>query len=495
MTNNIFIPPDEWEHFDFPIEIINLEFEKNLHGLTSSCVIKIWRDEDYKLKASISGYILDPMALEGEREQGPGNFAELDTITGTDLAKIYSYTLTECVIGSSTHQGIYYPGFGLPFVADLHLTSFTKKQALGVDPADEVTIRYDWFLCNHINFFFPGNTARKVKTTHIKSRVGIDPENEGADSVSQGHSRDYFLIDFPDVKCIVAKVPEEFSPSWAKCICIEQRNPFGIIIDRETNESIRNLLGFVMGTDLLHIGSTHRSDDNIILQEAFSPQGNNVKAKCNSPAEPPVQFNHKYNWGKIDVLVNSLLPTYLEKNEKLNLNGILWRYFKAKELTVGVNLPVLSSAIEILATNYLKAQNYSFTYLPQQEYLALIKTEIDNITQKLSNFTDSEKIINKIKSAFNRGANEKLEFFFQTINLPISKIEKEALRARNSMAHGGSDVKTKEEAKELVLKTCVYETLFNRIFLRVLGYNDHYIDYYLPKHPSKKITDPTGPKN
>ena len=67
------------------------------------------------------------------------------------------------------------------------------------------------------------------------------------------------------------------------------------------------------------------------------------------------------------------------------------------------------------------------------------------------------------------------------------------MRARNLMAHGGADTKSKKEALQQVLLTRAYETLFHRVFLRILGYDDYYIDYYLTGRKSKKITSPTGP--
>ena len=61
------------------------------------------------------------------------------------------------------------------------------------------------------------------------------------------------------------------------------------------------------------------------------------------------------------------------------------------------------------------------------------------------------------------------------------------------MAHGGADAKTIEKGKELILKTTAYETLFNRTILRILGYNDYYIDYHTANNRVRPIRTPGGP--
>ena len=190
--------------------------------------------------------------------------------------------------------------------------------------------------------------------------------------------------------------------------------------------------------------------------------------------------------------MNSLLPKYLELMDELELNDIMWRYFEATELTIGINLPILSSAIESLANRYVRKMKISNTYLPSKDYLQLIDPELQSLKGKLKDIPHAQKILNKITAACNRGANEKLDIFFDHLGLHRSSEEMEAIRARNSMAHGGSTYKTKEDSKPLIIKTRVYETLFHRTLLKVLGFEEYYIDYALGTRPSKKISDPSG---
>ena len=52
-------------------------------------------------------------------------------------------------------------------------------------------------------------------------------------------------------------------------------------------------------------------------------------------------------------------------------------------------------------------------------------------------------------------------------------------KMKNYMAHEGSNAKSKKETEELVLKRKAYETLLNRTFLRIIGYTEYYIGYYI----------------
>lgn len=489
---SLYDPHREWENFDFPIEISKLTFEKNLHDLPESCVIRIWRDESFKLRGSIEGYTLKAKSLsENKLAEGEGNFAELDTISGRGNSEETIYTLSECVIGSFSLTGIFYPGFGVPFSADLHFTTF-KRESIQASSHFIPAIRYDWFICSHVHFFYPYSTTRSNRDGTAKAREGFDSPLD-KDILPVQHSRDFFVINMPGYKCIVACVPKDFKVGWADCMCIEYRSDF-VIPDHSHRDSISNFLSFLLGTELLKIGSSELDRNGTSRQEAVSPSGNDVVHKCQNGSTPPVQFNTTYEWGKIQHLVDTLFPVFIEQGKALNLDSVLWRYFQAKNLTVGVNLPVLSSALEKLASSYLRYHTeISLAYLPEEEYTNLIAPELNTITQKLSSVEGAEKIINKIRGAFYRGTNEKMELFFNSIDLPISKLERQALKARNLMAHGGADAKSKKEALKQVLLTRAYETLFHRVFLRVLGYNDYYIDYYLTGRKSKKITVPTGP--
>jgi hypothetical protein len=496
MSYDVYDPRKEWEYFDFPIEVSNLKFEMNFHQLSgSTCSIKISRDENFKLKATISGHTLNSKALdEDKKEEGPGNFAALDSIIGFDTENKFTYILTNCFIGSYTLKGTYFENLGMPFTAALHFDSFSRKPR-NLQPDNNLPIVHnEWFVSASLNFFYPGNTRRFFRDIFHKNRQGFD-EEIGSEKISPiSYSRDYFTINTADIKCIVSEVPKEFKLPWAECFCFEYRPGFGLETSKSLKKSLEFFLGFLFGTEMIKIGSTTFAGEEIICQEAYSPSGGDIVHFCQNGSKPPIQFNEQYEWGKVQHLVDKYFPTYLKIGKELDLEGILWRFFQAKTVPVGVNLPILSSALEKLARNYLKAHSeVKLDYIDEADFTTLIAAEIELIKNKLGGIENADIIVNKVKGAYRRGDNERLNLFFNLIDLPINDLEKKALKARNSMAHGGSDAKTMEKAKKLILHTRVYETLFHRVFLRVLGYDDYYIDYYLSGRKIRKITTPTGP--
>jgi hypothetical protein len=497
MTYDVYDSRKEWEYFDFPLEISNISFENNLHKLNGEhCAVVISRDENFKLKATIKGHTLNPKDFKQEnREDGPGNFAALDTITGYDNKK-NRYTLINCVIGSFTFELVYYEKLGMPFTAVLHFDSFLKKPD-SIQPAENpTTIRYEWFVSASVNFFYPGTTRRFFKDGYHKLRDGIDEGINSLRIIPNSSSRDYFTVNVPGViKCIVSEVPKRCKLKWAECFCIEYRSSFGPEVDKTAKKSLEYFLSFLFGTELIRIGSTTLSGDELILQEAFSPSCGDVIHFCQNGSKPPIRFNEQYEWGKIQHLVDKYFPVYLKLDQDLDLEGILWRFFQARTVPVGVNLPILSSAMEKLCRNYLKSHNeIKLDYLDEAAFLSMVEPEIELIKQKLAGVENADIIINKFKAAYKRGDNERLQLFFSLLDLPVNKLERKALKERNSMAHGGSDAKTMDKAIKLILHSRVYETLFHRVFLRVLGYDEYYIDYYLSGTKVRKITTPTGPK-
>ena len=58
------------------------------------------------------------------------------------------------------------------------------------------------------------------------------------------------------------------------------------------------------------------------------------------------------------------------------------------------------------------------------------------------------------------------------------------------MAHSSSKNIDENKTKELIRLSRAYETLFNRVFLRILSYNGNYIDYYTKGFPEKNVKKP-----
>lgn len=492
--NSVYDPLIEWDSFSFPIEISKLTFRKNIHKFSSDCVITVYRDESFDLTATISGYTLTPKELSNDPiEDGFGNFALDDTISGYSEKDAGLFVLEGCVVTGFNIQGYIVPELGMPFSANLILNNLVQE--LLSTNTGLLQTEFNWYVSAKNKIFYPGGTERFSEAGKVQRiRRGVD-DNFNTENIRPiSMSRDFFKIDAPGAKCIISEVPKEFKVKWAECYCIEYRSSLEPFPEERIKNATEDFIGFLIGAQLTQIGKTVLSDNKVVRRVAKSMQVRDIVFKCQNGTHPPIFFNKKYEWGKIEYLIDNLFPAYLANLDSLDLAGVLWRYFRARDIAVGVNLPVLSSALEKLVNNYMTSQDKEITnYFEEEDYLRLISAEIKAIEEKLNDSPYKNQILNKIKSAYKRGANEKMMLFFDQIGIKLSKTEKQALQKRNSMAHGGSDAKSMKKAHELILHTRAYESLFNWILLKLLGYEGYYVDYYLSGTKLKNINTPSGP--
>jgi len=479
----------EWEILEPNQEITHLTFETGLYSLNKNCIIKFTRDNQYDLVATISGIIETKNELEPNIDKVKGTFISNETVTGYSIDGLFKYKFSGVVLGAMTSSPISIDSFAAKFQADFIFHRVEKSFA---DIETETVSVQEWFLTGNSDINFPHTTSRSVDKTYKKLRSGIDREEEFRLVKSSGSSRDYLSVKFADTSFIVAKVPKEFGPDWSFNISIEYRQSFGRIPDEKERESISELVSFVLGNQLLKIGQTfYDNSASLALQEYQNPWGDNVVSRCQRQAFPPVVIGNFHDWGRAEILLNELITPYLEQRTQLRLKDALWKYWIAKYSSLGANLPIISSAVETLAERVLTIHpEIKHYYIEFNEFIDTIKEELVSIEKKLGSNPNKGIILNKLKGSAQRGSNEKLEMMFEIIKLPVDKIERKAIRARNKMAHSSLGDISEKEIIETVRMTRAYETLFNRILLKILSYNGQYIDYYTLGHPNRNIYEP-----
>jgi len=348
---------------------------------------------------------------------------------------------------------------------------------------------FEWFLCKSVTPHFYGSTSRSEYNQPHKVRVGIDEYDAEKILASNSMSRDFIVLEHPQIQGIVAKVPEHFNAGKMSGICFEFRDEQIVNLNEELLENLKHCVSFLFGLEFYHYGYSKLRGDQLIETLLDSP---NVPLKP-QPAMPPIHYNYEYKWGNVQLQLNKIFGRYVELQQKLSLNHAINRLWIALKTPVGVNLPILAGAIEIIAGKYLDmVGGEKLEYLPQKEFDLLIAEEILSLTEKLSKFEGAEIIINKFKGAFRKGSNEKINLFLSMLGLEIAKQEKAAINLRNMMTHGNRNYRNRTTAQEDVVLSRVYHVLFNRIFLKVLGYEDYYIDYSICLVPSKPISMGAG---
>ena len=480
----------EWESIEFPLVFSRITSKLGLYNLPNDSIIEVWRGVDFKLKATIEGTTFNKNDIEIDESKLEGKFIPDETITGFSLDGLYVIKLTGCYIKDTTVTAISIEPIEMRFKGQLSIQTITRSFNQEQTPG----ILFEWFLSGRLSAWFPRSTKREFNKSVQKIREGFDSKNEDTSISGSSNSRDFAFVSANGIQLIIAVVPSHFSPVWATKVCIEYRSEFGNIPPDNVRKAISELVSFILGCQLLKVGYTNMTDKReVVDQYAMNYWGDNVIGKCSRSASPPVNINRaSSDWDRLETLLNMLLPTYLKLNDELNLSGGLWKYWVAKDLAVGTNLPIFSSAIESLAGNYLKSKReISESYMDQMEYQNLIQKEINEIAAKLHDRKFRDTIINKIKDAAYRGGNEKISLFFDLINLPVGKVEREAMKARNKMAHSSIETSNDEKLKQYAKLTQAYQTLFHRVFLRLLGYEQDYIDYYF-QEVNRPISDVVG---
>jgi hypothetical protein len=479
----------EWEILDPEQVITHLTFEKGLYNLNQDCIISFSRNNQYDLVATISGILNHPKDININAEEIPGTFIENETVTGYSMDGLFKYSFSGVIISGHTSSPISVNSTAVRFKADI---IFDKVEKVFTGFNNETEFIQEWYLSSKSDVHFPRSTKRDLDKSFKRIREEIDPDDETTLVKSYGSSWDYIFISTPDISCIIAKVPSEYGPNWSFNLTIEYRKAFGNIPTDETKEAVSELVSFIFGCQLLKIGQTsYDKSHSLTLQEYKRPWGDNVVRKCQRGGFHPVDIKNYKEWGRAETLLNEMLPHYLRERNTLRLKDALWKFWIAKNSSLGTNLPILSSAVEALAEQVLKKHpEKKYYYIEPIKFHEAIKDELAAIELKLDDNPNKDKIMNKLKGSWQRGSNEKLEMMFEILTLPVDKIERKAIKARNKMAHSSLGDISMDEIKETIRLTRAYETLFHRIFLKILCYNGQYIDYYTLGHPKRNINEP-----
>jgi hypothetical protein len=120
------------------------------------------------------------------------------------------------------------------------------------------------------------------------------------------------------------------------------------------------------------------------LQVFLNPWGDNVVSRCQSPAYLPAPTDDYLDSNRAEITLNELIIPFLAQHKTLRLSDCLWKYWIAKYSPLGINLPILSSAVETLAERVLKAHpEVKHYYVESKEFQALIAEELASIQHKL----------------------------------------------------------------------------------------------------------------
>jgi len=477
----------EWDGFTDKVEIKKIQVNDTvLKGAES---IEIWRNDDYKLQGKING-VYDGYNFKSIQNEDalPGATVKSIEIEGTDSIGVTSYKLSHCYITEIKSEVIPMDSkSSTKFVANFIFNNVEKKNM--TDTKTESLV--EWYLNGPKgNFIFSRLTKRLLKEDF--NRIRFDDKDKLFPGLNREEStRDFAFIELENRSFIVQSVPKYLGPKWSNCIGIEFREEWGGIPDEDERDAISEITGFIMGKHLLNVGHTKYCGKGYpVEQVAKKPWGDNVISKCKKAALFPVDIDNYKKMDSLEKILTQIIPQYLLIREELNLRQALWNYWVSIELPIGVDLPILSAGIETIAKSWFKTKKSKTrgVYIEKKEFDKLLANDFKSIEEKLIDNMNQKKVLNKIRNSYNMGANERLDFFFSEIELPIGDVERKAIKERNSMAHG--DIINDHEIEKSIKMTRAFQTLFHRIFLKILGFEGDYFDRSTLGWPLRNINEP-----
>ena len=304
-------------------------------------------------------------------------------------------------------------------------------------------------------------------------------------------SRDCLYIAYGDTGVLMRKVPPKYGPEWSDSIALEYRSNYGRIPDKEERKKVAEFLGFLLGRHLILVGDTVHCKDAVLELNMYNPYSKNTVTECCSNTRELVPV-HQYDneCGNFRIYAQELLPVYLELRDLYGLNDVLERYWLANTLPIGVNLPILAGALEIMMKAWFKGKR-SITkgvYIPAKQYEAVIGDLKRQVADALGDCEFKENILNKISNAYQMGVNDRYFIFLRELGLEYGSAEEACIRARNAFTHGENGM----DDRDTLQKTKTMFLLVGRICLKLLGYSDCYIDETLSGYPRKRIDEKIG---
>lgn len=457
--------------------------EKNIEINLSNDInnIELFRDYDYTIKGIIKSVSkINPY----EDMKPPGSFLPPFDFEINDYKSNLSYELKNCFIKNSLFDKHSYSEKN----TEISIGNIKKIYNNKLNPV----WRIEWFLNGPKNNIFAKYMQRELKKEYL-SQSEIQFENEICDS---GCFSFQIYNNSKKINIIVHSVPHPIEPLWSSKIGVAYK-----IEDKfpkfEEREAISEILGFIIGRELINVGYSDFDTSEQIVEDYFrSPEVRyplDIRKISDTPDSPPVKINDHIK----DNLFN-LIPKYLELREELNLNYLLYRYWTAQLLVVEAGIPIFGAALEDLVKRYKKTSEskYNEEYVSKKEYKHQLNQELKNIKEKLKHFeynnkikNPAEKIYNNVSTAYQMSGTDKIKLFFDEISLDIGEIENKAIIARHRFAHG-EHIKTDKQFENEIHCSEAYKTLFNRILLKLLGFEGKYIDYYTLKFPEKPLDEP-----
>jgi hypothetical protein len=365
---NCFI---DWDFLKNPICIDKIIDNAKLPSGIKRIILE--RDENYNLKCTLN---FQDYKFAPQRDDVAGTFDKGFNIEGSSIDGALSYLLESCHIGGTTLNG------QSEFIGTANLTANKLTLKCSENTPTHLT---EWYV-NGPNDHIFGSAQGKVIQYYTREHFLADRAQPNATDrrIADGFTTQFIWGKHKQSKFLITKIP--FGPKWSTNVGIEYRDEWGGIPPPNERMNIEEISSFVFGKHLLSVGYTaYDKNEDITEVSAHSPWGQDAKTFCSNPGYPPIRIRN-YPPGDTEKIIDYLLPKYIELSESLCLQEALWSYWISFDIPPGINLPVIASAIETMIHPWYqwKRTRSKGQYLERNEYINLLKDEIESIKRKLA---------------------------------------------------------------------------------------------------------------
>jgi len=475
-NSDFFKLSQEWEGITFPLILSSIKCEKGYYNIPFDSEIEVCRDTEFRLKGIIKGTTNEYSDLEYQENGIRKNvgFIKGENILANDNDFDYlikNLTIESIKINSyKTNTGIWHN-----FSCNVR---FDSIESISVGKAE---IQTEWYLCSMPQILFANQTTRYENQVKYKIRHGLDEHLENHREVRNGYSTswDFAILNYKDFRIIIQKVNKKYLPEWSNGLSIEYRSNNSVFPDDKIKTIVEEFISFILGNHMQNIGSTEYCKDfNVLKMKSNNSWKRSLRMNGNIN---PVPLKNGYDRLYFEKLINSLFSNFIEQYETNNISDCLWKLWIGNDLSIGTNLPIIASGLEVLADSYLKNKKLiqKKTKTEKKEYQNLISDELKSLEMKLVDYSFGKSVLNKLKNPYNLGVGEKLKIFFNELNMNYERdsIEAKAILARNLMTHQKLETDDYDELLKIKKLSDAYISIVNRVILILIGHEGYYVDY------------------
>ncbi|MEB0043704.1 hypothetical protein, partial [Pseudomonas sp. MH10] len=266
-----------------------------------------------------------------------------------------------------------------------------------------------------------------------------------------------------------------------------------ILYKKETPDDVRrkikDCVSFALGIYLVYVGTAGFSKDGGLgYFKSISAYtiGDRVFEIYRSPAAP-LGFTYQ---GELDpALTSRIINSLFDAYDQYRFEDVFWQYWHAHCAPYHAAAVHYGAAIESLQKRYIEVSGKLSigSILLKKDWRELRKKII--LLLDSGGFSESEaKLLSQQIDNLNRAPQKVvMERFLDSLDIPLGALELSAWQQRNNAAHGNELVE--DGHIDVIRGSKLLRIMFDRMILKMTNASDHYVDYYSPTFPVRRLTE------